>query len=122
MRGYAPPGAERQYAPDENLPLHGGQGAGGGLAEGVCYLVHNGEHIRFLLGSSSIHRIWSGRHRLRRREHGRVSSDGSVSVHIEHGSKAVFSDSHRVTYFYEFEDRFRDFKAKIVRPSTATWT
>lgn len=49
-----------------------------------------------------------------------LSSDGSVSVHVEHGSKAVFSDSHRVTYFYEFEDRFRDFKAKIVRPSTAT--
>ena len=49
-----------------------------------------------------------------------LSSDGNVSVRVEHGSMWVFSDRYRVTHFHEFEDRFRDFKAKIVQRSTAT--
>jgi hypothetical protein len=49
-----------------------------------------------------------------------LSSDGNVSVHVEHGSKVVFSDSCKVTHFHEFEDRIRDFKAKILQRTTAT--
>jgi hypothetical protein len=49
-----------------------------------------------------------------------LSSDGNVSVRVEHGSAVVFSDRHKVTHFHEFEDRFRHFKAKIVQRKTAT--
>jgi hypothetical protein len=48
-----------------------------------------------------------------------LSSDGNVSVHVEHGSKVIFTDSLKVTHFHEFEDRIRDFKAKVQR-TTAT--
>lgn len=45
--------------------------------------------------------------------------DGRMSVRFEHGSEAVFGCWHRVTYFHEFEDRFRDFRTKIVQRTTA---
>ena len=49
-----------------------------------------------------------------------TTDDTYASYWFHHGSAVVFSDRHKVTHFHEFEDRFRDFKAKIVQRKTAT--